>query len=390
MKETWRWFGPLDKINLDDIRQTGAKGIVTSLHEIPYGEVWTTQAIAQRVSLINAAGLSWDVVESLPVHEDIKRGQGDLATLFSNYRQSMANLAAEGVTTICYNFMPLLDWTRTTLNASVPDGGTALRFDIAECAAFDLYMLERKTDEYDASTVKRAKDWWQASTEVDQARLTSSIMAGLPGAYSRYTVVELREALVHWDGFTADDLRRSLARFLAEVIPAADDLGIKMCIHPDDPPHNLFGLPRIVSCADDLLFLQGAETSLSNGITLCSGSLGANPNNNVTDIARQFAARIHFAHLRNVRKEADGSFQESAHLDGDNNMPSIINALLSEEALRRDAGAAHMDIPFRPDHGHELLSDSSLDTHPGYPLVGRLRGLAELRGIIAGLRYARA
>lgn len=385
MRETWRWFGPLDKIGLDEIRQTGAVGIVNALHEIPYGEVWSRAAIAERKAMIEGAGLTWDVVESLPVHEDIKLGQGDLSGLFENYRQSMANLAAEGVTTICYNFMPLLDWTRTTLDAPLRHGGTALRFDIVECAAFDLFMLGRDTDEYGDEIAARAKRWFDASSAADRTRLTESIMAGLPGAYMRYDADSLRAALRPWAGFTADDLRASLSRFLAEVIPAADDLGMKLCVHPDDPPRPLFGLPRIMSCDADFDFLVSCQPSRANGVTLCSGSLGGNPENDVVEIARAHADRIHFAHIRNVSKEPCGSFQESEHLSGDVDIPALVSVYLAEQTRRAEEGREDAVIPFRPDHGHELLEDASRKTHPGYPLIGRLRGLAEIRGVIAGL-----
>ncbi|MCF4099353.1 mannonate dehydratase [Maritalea mediterranea] len=387
MRQTWRWFGPLDKIDLSEIKQAGAEGIVTALHEIPYGEVWPREKIAARKAEIERAGFTWDVVESLPVHEQIKFGTGDLRRLFENYRQSMANLAAEGVTTICYNFMPVLDWTRTTLNAPEANGGTALRFEMAECAAFDLYMMDRESDDYNAEIVATAKAWWADSTEDTRAQLTHSIMSGLPGAYQRYDAKGLRAELDKWHGFTADDLRASLAQFLREILPTANELGLKMCVHPDDPPRPLFGLPRIVSNADDLAFITGVDDSVANGVTLCSGSLGANPKNDVPAIAAQFADRIHFAHLRNVKRDPDGSFQESEHLNGDVDMVALVANLLTEEQRRADTGHADSIIPFRPDHGHALLTDANRDAHPGYPLIGRLRGLAELRGVMAGLSY---
>lgn len=383
MKETWRWFGPLDKITLPDIAQTGAAGIVTALHDIPYGTVWPRQAIAERKTLIEAAGMTWDVVESLPVHEDIKRGAGDLQTLFGNYRQSMANLAAEGVTTICYNFMPLLDWTRTRLDAALPRGGHALRFSAPEMAFFEIHMLQRDgaEDDWSLDVRKAATGIADTADEAERARLIHAIMAGLPGAYARYDVQTLRAALAPWQGFAADDLRASLRRFLSEVIPAAEELGIRMAIHPDDPPRPLLGLPRIVSGEDDLETLLAMADTAANGLTLCSGSLGANPANDVPAIARRFARRIHFAHLRNVAREPDGSFHEAAHLEGDTDMPALVAALLAAEEGRAQP------IPFRPDHGHALLQDVQAGAHPGYPLIGRMRGLAELRGVIAGLRH---
>lgn len=377
MRESWRWYGPLDKILLKEIAQTGAAGIVTALHEISYGEVWPRDAIAARKDQITAAGFDWVVVESLPVHERIKRGDGDLSQLFANYRQSMANLAAEGITTICYNFMPLLDWTRTDLAAPVARGGTCLRFDAPKMAAFDIHMLKRDGAEADYPDQTRAKAaaWFQQATERDRAALFQAIMAGLPGAYDRYDVAGLRHALKGYDGIGRGELRGNYRRFLQEVVPAAEDLGIRLCVHPDDPPRDILGLSRIVSDADDIEWILSAVDSLANGLTLCSGSLGANPTNDVPSIAHRFRGRIHFAHLRNVRKELDGSFDEAAHLEGDTDMVALIRALLD----------AAPDIPFRPDHGHELLSDIGRGTHPGYPLVGRMRGLAELRGVIHAL-----
>ena len=390
MKESWRWYGPLDRISLGEIAQTGASGIVTALHEVPYGEVWSRETIARRKAEIEAAGFQWVVVESLPIHERIKRGDGDLSALFANYRQSMANLAAEGLFTICYNFMPLLDWTRTDLAAPVDRGGSCLRFSAPKMAALELFMLGRDEarEDYLPEVVRQAESWFQASSDGDRAGLMHAVMAGLPGAYDRYDAAGLKAALKRYEGIDRAVLRSHFKRFLEEVIPTAEELGMRFCVHPDDPPRDILGLPRIVSNADDIAWLLGAVDSPSNGLTLCAGSLGANPNNDVPAIARRFADRIHFAHLRNVRKDADGSFEEAAHLSGDTDMVDLVAALLEEEGRRRDAGRADCEIPFRPDHGHELLDDASRNTHPGYPLVGRMRGLAELRGVIAGLSYA--
>ena len=390
MKESWRWYGPLDRISLGEIAQTGASGIVTALHEVPYGEIWSRETIARRKAEIEAAGFQWVVVESLPIHERIKRGDGDLSALFANYRQSMANLAAEGLFTICYNFMPLLDWTRTDLAAPVDRGGSCLRFSAPKMAALELFMLGRDEarEDYLPEVVRQAESWFQASSDGDRAGLMHAVMAGLPGAYDRYDAAGLKAALKRYEGIDRAVLRSHFKRFLEEVIPTAEELGMRFCVHPDDPPRDILGLPRIVSNADDIAWLLGAVDSPSNGLTLCAGSLGANPNNDVPAIARRFADRIHFAHLRNVRKDADGSFEEAAHLSGDTDMVDLVAALLEEEGRRRDAGRADCEIPFRPDHGHELLDDASRNTHPGYPLVGRMRGLAELRGVIAGLSYA--
>jgi mannonate dehydratase len=383
MIESWRWYGPFDKITLSEIAQTGADGIVTALHEIPYGEVWPRDLIAARKAQIAAAGLSWVVVESLPIHENIKRGDGDLSRLFANYRQSMANLAAEGITTICYNFMPLLDWTRTDLAAPVARGGTCLRFSAHKMAAFELHMLGRIEAEADYTPEVRAQAaiWFQRSTEAEREILLHSIMSGLPGAYDRYDIAGLKTALRGYDGIDRDTLCANYLRFLHEVIPTAEELGLRLCVHPDDPPRDILGLPRIVSNADDFAWVLGAFDSPANGVTFCTGSLGASPANDLPAMARQFGPRTHFVHLRNVRKDPDGSFEEAAHLEGDTDMVAVIAALL--------AGTQGRGVAFRPDHGHELLDDAARGTHPGYPLVGRLRGLAELRGVIRALSHPR-
>lgn len=391
MKESWRWYGPFDKIALSEIAQTGANGIVNALHEVPYGEVWQSDAIAARRDEIAGCNLdlTWNVVESLPIHENIKRGEGNLEQLFANYRQSMKNLADNGIHTICYNFMPLLDWTRTHLYAPVYRGGTALRFSSPHMAAFEIHMLEREGAEADYSEDVRAeaKIWFDASTEQNRQTLLNSIMSGLPGAFDRYDINGLREALKRYKGIGRTEIRANYARFLAEVIPTAEELGMRFCVHPDDPPRDILGLPRIVSTEEDIAWIMAQQDSCANGLTLCSGSLGANPANDVPAIARRFADRIHFAHLRNVAKEADGSFQEAAHLDGDTDMVALIAELVAEEARRKAEGRADWEIPFRPDHGHELLSDIGSGTVVGYPLIGRLRGLAELRGVIRALEH---
>lgn len=392
MKESWRWYGPFDKISLGEVSQTGASGIVTALHEVPYGEIWSRDMIAGRKAEIKSAGFDWVVVESLPIHERIKRNDGDLSELFANYRQSMANLAAEGIHTICYNFMPLLDWTRTDLAAPVERGGSCLRFSAPKMAALELYVIGRDQAraDYPQEVIAEAEKWFQASSDDDRAELMHSVMAGLPGAYDRYDADGLKAALKLYEGIDRTALRSHLQRFLEEVVPAAEELGMRFCVHPDDPPRDILGLPRIVSDADDIGWLVNAVDSPANGLTLCAGSLGANPKNDVPSIARRFADKIHFAHLRNVRKDADGSFEEAAHLTGDTDMVELVSVLLQEEKRRRDAGVEPWEIPFRPDHGHDLLDDASRKTHPGYPLIGRMRGLAELRGVIAGLSYARA
>ena len=387
MIESWRWYGEFDTISLQEVAQTGARGIVTALHDIPYGEVWSLSAIEARKAQVEAAGFDWTVVESLPVHERIKRGEGDLTDLFSNYRQSMVHLAKAGVHTICYNFMPLLDWTRTDLAAPVKGGATCLRFEAVKMAAFEIHMLGRAgaEDDYSADVCQRAAVWYQQADEAARDTLLASIMAGMPGAFDRYSVAGLREALQAYAGIDRDVLRANYQRFLQEVGPTADDLGIRLCVHQDDPPRDILGLPRIVSSGEDLDWVLQAYDSPSNGVTLCAGSLGANPINDVPAIAARVAERIHFVHLRNVRKDPDGAFEEAEHLDGDTDMVALIRVILAEEARRRETGRADHDIPFRPDHGHHMLSDLGRDLIPGYPLIGRLRGLAELRGVIRAL-----
>ena len=389
MIESWRWYGDLDAISLDEVAQTGARGIVTALHEIPYGAVWTKDAIAARKARVTDAGFDWVVVESLPIHERIKRGEGDLATLFANYRQSMANLAVQGITTVCYNFMPLLDWTRTDLAAPVKGGGTCLRFEAVRMAAFEVHMLGRRAAEADYSpeVLAKAAAWYQQASETDRDALLASIMAGLPGAFDRYDIPGLRRALQTYEGIDRDALRANYKRFLQEIIPTATELGMRFCVHPDDPPRDILGLPRIVSDEGDIAWIMEAVDAPANGLTLCSGSLGANPANDVPAIAARFADRIHFAHLRNVARDPDGSFEEAAHLDGDTDMVALCKVLLDEEARRRATGRDDHAIPFRPDHGHHILSDMDRPLIPGYPLIGRLRGLAELRGVIRALSH---
>ena len=394
MEQTWRWFGPDDVVRLADARQAGATGIVTALHHIPYGVVWAEEEIERRKGLIASdpsLGLRWSVVESLPVAEPIKLGEGDLGPLFDNYRQSLRNLAARGVTTVCYNFMPILDWTRTDLIAPVPGGGRALRFDAAEFAAFDCFVLERPGAEEDhpPEVLPRARAWFDASSEGDRGRLLANIMAGLPGAFERYDVPGLRGMLDRYGGMTRDGLRENLARFLREVVPTAEEVGVRMAIHPDDPPRPTFGLPRIVGGEDDLAFILGAHDSEANGLTFCTGSLGAGPSNDVPAMARRFAGRIHFAHLRNVAKEPDGSFVEAEHLGGDVDMVPVVTTLLEEQGRRRDAGDPRWRIPFRPDHGHELLDDVGKPAFPGYSAIGRLRGMAEIRGVMTAVAALR-
>ncbi len=393
MEETWRWFGPSDAATLSHARQAGAAGIVTALHDIPYGEVWPAAAIRERRAQIASdpsMGLRWSVVESVPVHEDIKLGRGDLGRLYANFAETLRNLGDCGVTTVCYNFMLILDWTRTDLAVPLPGGGTALKLNMHELAAFDWLMLKRRGAEadYTADVLVRAEAWFEATPAAAKERLLANVMAGLPGAFRRYDIGELREVIAEQASLSHATLRTNLVRFLEAVVPAAERAGVTLAIHPDDPPRDLAGLCRIVKDAADIAFILEAVPSPNSGLTLCTGSLGANPDNDVPAIAQRFADRIKFVHLRNVRKEPDGSFMESDHLDGDVDMVAVIDTLLEEEQRRRQAGEV-TPLPFRPDHGHQLIDDAGRETHPGYPVIGRLRGLAELRGVIAALAYER-
>ena len=394
MQESWRWFGPGDVVPLTAIRQAGATGVVTALHHIPYGEVWTEDEIAKRQAEIGAdpsLGLFWNVAESLPVHERIKLGEGDLEPLFENYRQSMRNLAARGVRVICYNFMPVVDWTRTELYHAVPGGGRALRFNAHQFAAFDCFMLARPGAEADHpdEVLVRARAWFDAASESDKATLLSTIMAGLPGAFDRYDIPGLRRMLDRYRDIDADGLHEHLARFLRAIIPTAEAVGIRMAMHPDDPPRPLMGLPRIISGAADLERMLAAAPSATNGLTFCTGSLGAGAHNDVPALAKRFARHAHFLHLRNVAKEPDGSFQEAEHLAGDTDMIAVVATFLEEQTRRRDAGIADWRLPMRPDHGHEMLDDIGKGSFPGYSAVGRLKGLAELRGVMTTLARLR-
>jgi len=397
MRETWRWFGPADRIQISDIRQTGAQGIVSALHHVPTGEVWTAAEIDRRKREVEGAadaptGLTWDVVESLPVSEDIKTQSGAWRAHLDAYRASLENLAAAGIEVICYNFMPVLDWTRTRLSYPVPGGGTAMQFELSDFALFDIHVLKRPgaSEDYpEAIRARAARDFATLGPHLGPA-LTQTILAGLPGAAETWGVADIDVALAHYADIDADRLRANLVDFLSEVVPTAERLGLRLCCHPDDPPFPLMGLPRVMSSEADYARIMEAVPSHANGITLCTGSLGVDPGFDPVRFIERFGDRIHFAHLRNTRRQGDmaqgrTSFVESAHLDGDTDMVAAIRALLAEEARRRAEGRADAEIPMRPDHGHALLSDLDAEMMPGYPLVGRLRGLAELRGVTAAL-----
>ena len=386
MKETWRWFGPQDPISPTQIRQAGATGIVTALHHIYRGEAWPLDEVLKRKAQIESAGLVWSVVESIPVHSSIKLRSGPYRQYIAAWKDSLAAVAKAGVPIICYNFMPLVDWTRTDLMWRLPNAGFALRFDAIDFAAYDLFLLERPGAErdYAPERVAAARIRFVAMSQTQQDELERAIIAGLPGAESWHNRKTFRESRAEWEGVTAGDLRSSLAAFLQEIVPAAEDLGLRLAIHPDDPPWPLFGLPRVVSTAEDMRHIFSCVDKQLNGLTFCVGSFGARADNDLFAMIREFAPRVHFAHLRQVTREADGSFYESEHLQGSSDMLGVVRELLLEESRRRRANRPDHEIPMRPDHGHLLADDIGKKSNPGYSYVGRLKGLAELRGLVLG------
>ncbi|MCI1030053.1 mannonate dehydratase [Pantoea dispersa] len=390
MKQTWRWYGPDDPVSLADARQAGATGIVTALHHIPNGEVWPVEEILQRKAMIEAAGLVWSVVESVPIHEEIKTGSGQCQQWISNYQQSLRNLAQCGIHTVCYNFMPILDWTRTDLAFELPDGAKALRFDQIEFAVFELHILQRQgaENDYSADEIAEAAARFASMSEEHKLRLTRNIIAGLPGAEEGYTLAQFRAQLARYDGIDKARLREHFATFLRGIIPVAEEVGIRMAVHPDDPPRPILGLPRIVSNADDLQWMIDTIDSPANGFTMCTGSYGVLAENDLAGMVKRFGPRIYFAHLRSTRREANPkTFHEAAHLGGDVDMFAVIKAIAEEEQRRRNAGQEDL-IPMRPDHGHQMLDDLHKKTNPGYSAIGRLKGLAEIRGVELAIHRA--
>lgn len=388
MQETWRWFGPTDSITLDKIIQAGASGIVTSLHHIPTGQAWPLEEILAHKAMIEAAGLDWAVVESVPVHNDIKTRSGDYRQLIDNYRQSLEHLGQAGVKTVCYNFMPVVDWTRTNLNYSLPNRSEALRFEMTDFAAYDIHILQRPgaAGDYSHAIREHAAHRIAAMNDDEKELLERNIIAGLPGGEGSYTREGIRAAIDQFIALGTEGFRENLFAFLRQVVPVAESYGMRLCIHPDDPPFSLFGLPRVVSTAADARALLNAVPSPANGLTLCAGSYGARGDNDLVAMVKEFGERIYFVHLRNVKREPDGSFFESEHLNGDNDMVGLINALLCEERRRCSQGDSGFSIPMRPDHGHSIGDEIGDPTvKPGYSYLGRLKGLAELRGVIHAL-----
>ena len=397
MRQTWRWFGPADTISIPEIRQTGAQGIVSALHHIAPGEVWGHEEIAKRKHAIEGrtdapTGLTWDVVESVPVSEAIKTQTGPFDDHIAAYKQTLGNLAAQDIHTVCYNFMPILDWTRTTLRAPMPDGAQAMLFDLTEFCVFDVHLLSRHGSEadYTPSILAAAAERHAQMSEDDKADLVGNIVAGLPGANDSWSLEDVRAQLATYAAIDADRLRQNLIDFLSEIVPTAQQLGIRLCCHPDDPPFPLLGLPRVMSSIDDYVSVIEAVDSPANGATLCTGSLGVRADFDPVAFVATLGSKIHFVHLRNTRRIEPSaglrsSFYESEHLGGDTDMVATIRALLAEQERRKAEGRTDWQIPMRPDHGQAMLDDFSRDSMPGYPLTGRMRGLAELRGVMAAL-----
>ena len=399
MRQTWRWFGPKDLTSIDDITQAGAAGVVSALHHVPNGAVWTPEEIARRHSEIatrkdgTASGLTWDVVESLPVSEDIKKQKGNWREHIANYKISMKHLADSGIETICYNFMPVLDWTRTDLRWTVANGASCMRFDINDFAAFDIHILKRPgaAADFTNAIADEAARRFDAMSEDEKTQLARNVTMGLPGSTESMSLQDVQDHLDEYGAISREQLRTNFVDFLEEVVPVAEDLGMRLCCHPDDPPFALLGLPRIMSTEEDYKFILDAVDSKANGMTFCTGSLGARPDNDLPGMMERFGPKVHFLHLRNVKRDTDdiaGSFFEAEHLGGDTDMVAVIAAILTEERRRKGEGRADWEIPMRPDHGQDILDDLGRRSQPGYPTIGRMKGLAELRGVMTALEHA--
>ena len=388
-EQTWRWFGPKDPFTLKEIKQAGATGIVTALHQIPIGEVWPVNEILKRKRAIEAEGLSWSVTESIPVHENIKKREGNYRRLIENYKDTIKNLGRYGIDIVCYNFMPVLDWLRTDLNVVFRDGSITTKFESKALAAFDIFILKRDDAERDYSErqIALSEQYFESLNEYQRKNLIDTILFGLPGSLQAYTLDEFRSALSGYKEIGDKELRDNLNYFIKEIVPAAEEAGALLAIHPDDPPWPLLGLPRVVSDKEDIRQILGAVDSPSNGLTLCTGSFGAGMKNDLVDMAKSFARRISFIHLRNLKRNSDGDFLEENHLDGDIDLYGVMKALILEQNRRVGEGREDKRMPFRPDHGHLMLPDQEKKgIYPGYSLFGRMKGLAELRGLEMGIR----
>lgn len=394
MEEGFRWYGPNDPVPLSYIRQTGAASVFTALHQIPYGEMWPRLEIRKRREMVENVGLSWSAVESVPVHEDIRTGRGDLKTLFDNYARTIRNLGAEGIRIVIYNFMPVLDWIRTDMHFRLPDGSEALRFDPAQFAAFELFALKRPgaEEDYPEDVRARGERWWRGLTEEQQSAFIQNIIDVFPGCKMGLGLDDIRAMLAKYKDIREDGLRENYARFLNAVLPACEEAGVRLAVHADDPAFPVLGLPRIVSTAEDVDKVFAMADHPANGLCLCTGSFSSNPKNDLVAMAKRFAPRIHAVHLRSTQHLPDGSFYEADHLAGSVDMPAVVLALFAEMDRRKAEGRADWRFVFRPDHGHVMMDDlsKSADLTPGYPAIGRMRGLAELRGLMMGLRAARA
>jgi mannonate dehydratase len=389
LEQTWRWFGPKDPISLKEIRQTGATGVVTALHHIPAGEVWSMEEILTRKKMIEAERLRWSVVESVPVHEEIKKRRGRFALYTDRYADTVRNLGRCGIDIVCYNFMPVLDWSRTDLEVVFRDGSITSKFEARQFAAFDLFLLQRSgaRHDYTEGQYTRAREWFDTLDATRRQQLARNILLGFPGSGEAYTLDGLREALHGYDGIGDAEFRGHLEEFLRRIVPIAEEAGVLLAIHPDDPPWPLLGLPRVVSTSSDVERILNVVDSPANGLTLCTGSFGASSRNDLVDMARLFAHRISFVHLRNVRRAEGGDFYEDNHLDGDIDLYLVMKSLLLEQQRRIQEGRPDSRMPMRPDHGHLMLPDRGRDSfYPGYSLYGRMRALAELRGLEVGIR----